>query len=137
MFRAANARQNIIMEATARLRLIRDTVTAEGYRIRRVEDLPLVRQEHPLFVLGWNMMHVIDESSPLDGETAGSLAASGAVLNLTLGGTDETTGQQLMTRHAYGAQDILWDHSFRDILSTGEDGVDHFDYARFHDVERV
>jgi inward rectifier potassium channel len=137
MFRAANARQNIIMEASARLRLIRNAVTTEGYRIRRVEDLPLVRQEHPLFVLGWNLMHVIDEASPLARETPESLAAAGAVFNLTLSGTDETTGQVLMTRHAYQAGDIHWNHSFRDILTTGEDGVDHFDYGRFHDIERV
>jgi len=77
MFRAANARQNIVMEASARLRLIRDSVTQEGYQFRRIEDLPLLRSEHPLFVLGWNLMHVIDESSPLAGESAESLRSSG------------------------------------------------------------
>src|SRR5579883_2903597 len=43
MLRAANERQNVIMEATAQLRLIRDEQTAEGYRIRRIYDLPLRR----------------------------------------------------------------------------------------------
>src|SRR6185437_53341 len=41
MLRAANARQNVIMEAAAQLRLIRDERTIEGYRIRRIYDLPL------------------------------------------------------------------------------------------------
>ena len=135
MFRAANARQNIIMEASAQLRLIRDTVTAEGYRYRRIEDLALVRSQHPLFVLGWNLMHVIDERSPLAGETTESLVASDAMFNLTLSGTDETTGQVLMARHAYRARAIRFDHAFRDIISTGEDGVDRFDYGKFHDVD--
>ncbi|MGH8269007.1 MAG: ion channel, partial [Steroidobacteraceae bacterium] len=45
MLRAANERQNVIMEATAQLRLIRDEQTAEGYRIRRIFDLPLRRSE--------------------------------------------------------------------------------------------
>src|ERR1700722_3686031 len=38
MLRAANARQNIVMEASAQLRLLRDQVTPEGIRIRRIED---------------------------------------------------------------------------------------------------
>jgi len=135
MFRAANARQNIIMEASAQLRLIRDTVTAEGYRYRRIDDLPLLRSEHPLFVLGWNLMHVLDERSPLAGQDDASLAASHAIFNLTLSGTDETTGQVLMARRAYRWDAIRWDHSFRDIISTGEDGIDRFDYAKFHDAD--
>jgi len=135
MFRAANARQNIVMEASARLRLIRDSVTQEGYQFRRIEDLPLLRSEHPLFVLGWNLMHVIDESSPLAGESAESLRSAHAILNLTLSGTDETTGQVLMTSHAYRADAIRWDHGFRDILATGIDGIDHVDYSKFHDAD--
>jgi inward rectifier potassium channel len=134
MLRAANARGNIVMEASAQLRLIRDASTREGYALRRVEDLPLVRSEHPLFVMGWNLMHVIDAASPLHGEDSHSLTKSRAVLNLTLSGWDETTGQQLMARHAYDAAAIRWDHTFVDILTLSEEGVDHFDYSRFHDV---
>lgn len=135
MFRAANARQNIIMEASAQLRLIRDTITLEGYRLRRIEDLKLVRSEHPVFILGWNLMHVIDEHSPLFGQTAESLAQAAGVFNITLSGTDETTGHVLMARHAYRSTAIRWDHSFLDIISTGEDGIDRFDYRKFHEVE--
>ena len=135
MFRAANARQNIVMEAAARLRLIRDSVTQEGNHLRRIQDLALLRSEHPLFVLGWNIMHVIDESSPLAGESTESLRAANAILYLTLSGTDETTGQILMARHAYRAGDIRWNHGFRDILATGADGIDHFDYSKFHDAD--
>jgi inward rectifier potassium channel len=135
MFRAANARQNIIMEASAQLRLIRDTVSVEGYRMRRVEDLVLVRSEHPLFVLGWNILHVIDAGSPLHGATAASLEAQRATINLTLSGTDETTGQVLMARHAYPSSALRWGHTFRDILTSSDDGLDHFDYTKFNEVE--
>ncbi len=135
MFRAANARQNIIMEASARLSLIRSTVTVEGYRLRQIDDLILMRSEHPLFVFGWNLMHIIDEKSPLFGATAESLESAGAIINLTLSGTDETTGQELMARHAYSAKSIHWNHTFRDIISMTQEGLDQFDYSKFHDVE--
>ena len=67
MLRAANARQNIVMEASARLRLLRDEVTPEGFRIRRIQDLPLIRNRHPVFLFGWTLLHVIDDASPLAG----------------------------------------------------------------------
>ena len=135
MFRAANARQNIIMEASAQLRLLRDEVTAEGYHYRRILDLPLVRREHPIFLLGWNLMHVIDANSPLAAETPESLAKARALFLLTLSGTDETTGQVLMTGHGYSSGDIRWNHSFRDVLHVGVDGLEHFDYDKFHLVD--
>jgi inward rectifier potassium channel len=135
MFRAANARQNVIMEASAQLRIIQDAVTSEGYRIRRVADLPLVRSQHPLFVLGWNLMHVIDEGSPLRAATAATLKNSRSVFSLTLSGTDETTGQVLMGRKEFRHDAIRWNHSFVDVLTSDSAGVDHFNYERFHDVE--
>jgi len=135
MFRAANERQNVVQEATARLRLLRDEVSSEGYRMRRVTDLALLRSEHPAFVLGWNIMHVIDESSPLHGQTAESLEQAAAVLILSLSGTDETTGHMLMARADYSSSSIRWDASFRDVLEQGPDGGLVMDYRKFHDIE--
>jgi len=135
MFRAANERQNVVQEATARLRLLRDEVTVEGYRLRRVTDLPLLRSEHPAFVLGWNLMHVIDESSPLYGQTPESLAQATAVFILSVSGTDDTTGHALMARAEYPSTAIIWNATFRDLLEQSMDGVLIMDYRKFHDVE--
>ncbi|HTV95367.1 MAG TPA: ion channel [Steroidobacteraceae bacterium] len=135
MFRAANARQNVVQEASARLRMLRDEVTGEGYRLRRIVDLPLMRAEHPAFAFGWNIMHVIDEASPLRTASDESLRAASASFILSLSGTDETTGQVLMARQEYTAAAILWNRTFRDILEWSEDGGLHIDYGKFHDVE--
>ena len=137
MFRAANARQNVIVEASARLRIIYNSETTEGYRLRRIADLRLIRAEHPLFVLGWNLMHVIDETSPLASATPASLASSKTMFSLTLSGTDETTGQVLMGRVEYPSEAIRWNHSFRDVLEPGADGILCYDYDRFDDVEAL
>ena len=135
MFRVANARQNIVQEASAQLRMLSDEVTREGFRLRRITDLALVRSQHPLFVLGWNIMHVIDANSPLYRQTAESLHASRPVFILSMSGTDDTTGQVLMARQEYHAGEIRWNHSFRDIMEVADDGTIHFDYGKFHDVE--
>jgi inward rectifier potassium channel len=135
ILRAANARQNMIIEASAHLRLLREEVSSEGLKIRRIRDLALLRDQTPLFALSWQLMHVIDETSPLAGETHASLMQAKGVLVLTLTGTDETTGQDVTARTAYPASSVRWGHTFRDILSTDEDGNDLIDYTFFHQVD--
>jgi inward rectifier potassium channel len=135
LVRAANMRQNVVQDASAQLRMLRDEVTEEGYPIRRVIDLPLVRSQHPMFVLGWTIMHVIDDASPLKSETAQSLHELSAGFVLSLSGTDETTGQVLMARAEYSSEDIRWNATFHDILEEAEDGSLSIDYSRFHEVE--
>jgi inward rectifier potassium channel len=135
MFRAANARLNVIQEASAQLRMMRDEITEEGFRIRRITDLPLVRAQHPAFILGWNIMHVIDEGSPLKGQSADSLNAAATVFILSLSGTDVTTGQMLMARNEYPSTAIRWNQSFRDVLEVDDDGTLQIDYRKFNEVE--
>jgi inward rectifier potassium channel len=134
MFRAANARQNVIQGASAKLYLLRDEVTEEGFRIRRITDLSLIRAEHPMFVLGWNIMHIIDDRSALKLENEESLRASGAMVVLSISGTDETTGQLLMARSVYSSSAIRWNAAFRDVIDEAEDGALCFDYSKFDDI---
>ncbi|MCA3838890.1 ion channel, partial [Burkholderia sp.] len=133
MVRAANARQNVIAEAQAKLRLMRIEGTHEGYSLRKIHDLPLVRSEHPIFLLGWNLMHVIDESSALFGETPESLAARDASLLITIEGSDETTAQVMQARHSWAHGEIRWRHRYVDLMHD-EDGITHIDYTHFHEV---
>ena len=134
MVRAANARQNVIVEAGAKLRLMRYESTPEGYSLWRISDLALLRDRHPIFLLGWVLMHVIDESSPLYGATAESLAASRASLLIHIEGSDETTTQSMQARYTWPNEQILWDHRFVDLLQDDEHGVRHIDYTHFHEV---
>ena len=136
MVRAANARQNVIAEAQAKLRLMRVEGTHEGYTLRKIHDLALVRSEHPIFLLGWNLMHVIDESSALFGETPESLAARDASLLITIEGSDETTAQVMQARHSWEHDEIRWRHRYVDLMHD-EDGITHIDYTHFHEVVPV
>ncbi len=135
MLRTANARQNVVQEASAQLRMLRDEVTEEGYRIRRITDLSLVRSRHPVFALGWTIMHIIDDLSPLQAESEDSLRDSGASFILSVSGTDETTGQVLMAREEYPSTAIRWNEAFVDILEQTEDGTLSIDYGKFNDVQ--
>lgn len=131
--RAANARQNVIVDASARFRLIRKEVSIEGHIIRRIHDLELRREQQPMFTFGWVLMHDIGPGSPLSGETAASLAASEASLVLTINGVDETTSQNMQSRYVYKHDKIRWGHRYVDLLSTDAEGSSHMDYSKFHD----
>jgi len=133
MVRAANARQNVITEAQAKLRLIRVETSSDGYRLRRIHDLKLVREQHPLFTLGWNLMHVIDEASPLHGMTPEMLADQHATLHVVIEGSDESTAQTMQARYSWSDGQIRWQYRYVDLMSdVGE--VSTMDYAHFHDV---
>jgi inward rectifier potassium channel len=133
MVRAANARQNVIVEARARLRLMRVETSVEGYRLRKLYDLTLIRDQHPVFLLGWNLMHVIDEDSPLFGQTTESLAMHDASLLITIEGSDENTSQTMQARFTWPSADIRWQHRYVDLIRE-EEGVSHIDYTRFDDI---
>jgi inward rectifier potassium channel len=136
MIRVANARNNTISQATARLWLFLLEKTSEGSQLRRYYELDLERQEHPMFTLSWTVFHVIDESSPLFGLEASDLATSDAALALNLSGIDDSSAQHLHTRKLYSEQDILWRYRYRDITSISPQGRLLIDYTKFHDVLR-
>ncbi len=134
MLRAANARQNVIAEARARLRLLQDERSPEGYALYKIRDLKLVRDQHPIFMLGWSLMHVIDETSPLFNATAETLAAGDAMLMLTLEGSDETAAQTMQARYSWRHDEIRWGYRYVDLMHD-EGNVTHVDYAFFHEIE--
>lgn len=134
MFRTANQRGNLVVEAQIRVSLMRDEITQEGHFLRRLQDLKLVRSQTPIFALSWLVMHPIDEKSPLYGVTAEELAQEEAELVITLTGLDSTVAQTIHARHSYTAEEMLWNVRFADIFSTTPDGQRCIDYDRFHDV---
>lgn len=134
MIRIANVRQNTISDATARLWLIRGEVSAEGQYFRRYYELPLLRNENPVFALSWTIFHLIDDYSPLQGATADTLADDDALLVLTVEGLDDNSAQQLNARHTYTPDMIRWQHRYVDIASNTVEGRMLLDYGKFHDV---
>ncbi len=137
LIRIANARMNIISEASAKLRLIRDEQSAVTGYFRKIYDLRLEREQHPIFALGWTLIHVINETSPLYGMSAESMKMLDAALILSVEGADETTSQTQRARHYYPCDSIRWDHKYVDIFSANDGSVQHIDYAKFHESEHV
>jgi len=136
MFRAANQRNNFIVEANVRLSILR--VQRDGGRtMRRFFDLDLLRSTSPVFALTWIVMHPIDEASPLHGLTQADFEAQQDELIVLMKGTDSSLSQTVMARHGYGPGRVLWDHEFVDVLHEDGQGRRWIDYGRFHDAEPI
>lgn len=135
MFRVANLRNNWIVEAQIRVSLLLpEETTLEGHKMRRLYDLPLVRNESPFLTLTWVIMHPIDEYSPLFDLNPDILLANDYQLFITLTGLDDTVSQMIHSRHIYLAEDILWNHRFVDIVKVRSDGTRYIEDHKFHDV---
>src|ERR1700736_3193938 len=98
MVRFANERHNVISNATAKLWMLKNIVTAEGHPTRRFFELPLLRNESPAFALSWTLFHVIDERSPLYGLTAEDMATYDAGLIVVVTGYDVVAAQPVHAR---------------------------------------
>ncbi|MEO8927123.1 MAG: ion channel [Caulobacteraceae bacterium] len=134
MFRAANRRRNLVVEAEVSVTLLHDATTAEGGLLRRFDELAVLRSRSPLFFMTWQVMHRVDETSPLFGETAQSLLAKRAELVVVMKGLDETFVSTIHARTSYTPDEIVWGRQLADIFVTDPKGRRAIDFRRFHDV---
>jgi len=134
IFRAANERRNNILEAKLSVYLMIDEVTEEGQKMRRLQELKLVRDHSPVFLLSWTVMHTIDESSPLYNMTSETMERLNAQVLVSLTGVDETVEGTIHARHIYAARYLLCDRRFVDVIYIGSDGHRYLDYTHFHET---
>ena len=135
MVRMANERLNLISEASAKLHVMRQETTSTMGQFRKIYDLKLERDHHPLFILGWTLIHVIDETSPLYGLTPEQMAGNTSLI-VTVEGVDDTTNQNQRGIKHYPSEKIRWNHRYVDIMSQ-QGSVPHLHYNKFHDSEEL
>jgi inward rectifier potassium channel len=135
MMRLGNERGNTIMEAHVRVVVIRTGVTAEGVKLYRMADLPLLREHSPALTRSWTVMHAMGEGSPLHGATPESLARDEVEVIITVAGTDDTSLQPVHARRQYEAREIVWGARYADVLADLPDGNLVLDVRKFNDLE--
>lgn len=135
--RIANTRHNFMSDAVAKIWMVAaDPVDMQRSKspVRRFERLALIRDDNPLFALSWNLYHVIDESSPLHGQTAEELARRDAIFAVIVSGHDEDYAQEVRGRYVYHCTDLRWGHAYVNIFNDMGPGQVFVDYTRFHDT---
>jgi inward rectifier potassium channel len=135
MFRAGNDRGNLIVDAHARVVMVRTEKTKEGRPFYRMYDLQLVRDRSISFTRTWNLMHPITPSSPLYGYGPEEFARDEVEIGVSLVGTDDTSLQPVHGRTLYTDKDVRFGWRLADILRPLPSGDVEVDLARFDLVE--
>lgn len=131
MFRMANQRGSHILEAEIKLVALLNEVTQEGESLRRFYNLPLLRNQSPIFGLTWLALHPITPESPIAAISPEWMAEKSLSLLVTLTGVDETLVNNIHARHAYLPDQILWGQRFEDVLVRNRHGQLYLDLRRF------
>ena len=134
MVRFANERHNIIGNATARLWVLKNTISKEGQPIRRFSELSLLKNEHPALALSWTLYHTLDETSPIHNLNADEMGAANIAIAVVVSGYDVVAAQTIHARKTYDYKDIRFGQRYADILENLDDGRIRIDYGRFHDT---
>ena len=137
MFRAANQRGEAILDAGIIVTLARQHTTIEGVTMRRFQELKLLRSNTALFALSWTVMHPIDQDSPLYGLSPQDMLDRDMEIVVMLNGLDEIVADRIYARHAYWADEIVWNRRFVDVISATPNGRRVVDLTRFHDTVGV
>ena len=136
-FRVANERRNLIIDADIRVTLSRLVQTGDGGVARQVVDLPLHRTRAPFLALTWTVRHAVTPESPLHAQTHQTLSSCGALLAVSVAGTDGDLATAIHGQHVYLPEDIVWNARFRDVLGGDAAGRPMVDYSRFHAFEKL
>ena len=121
--RVANRRGNRIVGATMSLSAFISERTPEGHKLRRLVDLPLIRESTPTFALSLTLLHRIDADSPLHGLSPQALGETFSTMMLAIQGLDETFNQTVHAQRYYSCEDIRWDERFIDMIDTEPSGA--------------
>lgn len=105
--RLANRRTTMLMEIEARLMLVMADVDEQGERLNYY-NLKLQFDRVSFLPLSWTLVHPILPESPLAGITNADLIERRAEVILVLKGIDEGYMQQVITRHSFRFDEIVW-----------------------------
>ncbi len=136
-FRVRNQRGNRVIGATVKLVLMRREILPDGSVFNRFIDLKVVRDQTPLFMLSWVVMHPIDHDSPFYGVMPEELADYPIELVVTLTGLDGTTNQLITAQSSYQPDDMVFGHRMEDVFQPGEDGKPTLHWHHFHAVREL
>lgn len=137
MLRVGNLRSHRLVETEFRIMFTRDEPLLEGGEMFRCfHALKLHFDRLIVFPAALTLRHTIDETSPLYGETAESLAASRALLVASVVGVETVIPAAVQSQRDYSWEDIRFGEHFVEIYADHGDGRMTVDYARIHETER-
>ncbi len=126
--RLANKRTTLLVEIEARLLMVMADVDELGERLNYY-NLKLQFSKVSFLPLSWTVVHPITAESPLAGMSHEELIKRRAEVILILKGIDEGYMQQVITRHSFRYDEIIWGGRYVRAFSS-KDGSMRMDLAK-------
>lgn len=120
-FRIVNRRPNTLMEVAATV-ILMEVEGEPGKQKRTFQSLPLERDTIDFLALTWTVVHPIDESSPLFGQTPADLEKKQTEVIVLLKAFDETFSQSVRSRYSYRFDEVTWNAKFTPAFEFDETG---------------
>jgi inward rectifier potassium channel len=136
MIRVGNGRLGLLVDAQARITAVLREESSEHQILGRAVELTLKRPHLTIFALTWNLMHEIDESSPLFGLTAERLAGIDLRLFVLLEARDPALGAAVHDMHDYSIDQILFGMRYQDAITIDDRSRTNVDLNRISAVEK-
>ena len=136
-FRVANQRSNVIAEVDARMLLMTVEQDARGELKRNFVELTLERKSVLFLALTWNIVHPIDQASPLWGKAREDLERMQAELLILIKGYDDSFSQVVHTRYSYRWDEIEWSARFVPAFGIAPGGYMQLDVGKISEIARV
>lgn len=134
MVRVAYRQHNLLLDLSVSL-IVTFVVNEEGTNKRKYHTLKLESDKVTTLPLNWNLVHEIDETSPLFEMTKQDFIDSSLELILMIKGFSETYGQEIHSRTSWIAEEIVWGKKFSLPYSDFKDGKVLFDLNKMDAVE--
>eukprot|EP00928_Gymnodinium_smaydae_P096265 TRINITY_DN8463_c0_g1_i1.p1 TRINITY_DN8463_c0_g1~~TRINITY_DN8463_c0_g1_i1.p1 ORF type:complete len:358 (-),score=17.81 TRINITY_DN8463_c0_g1_i1:46-1059(-) len=120
-FRAVNERAcSCLLNAKCSVSAL---VKDPGMGVRILSPCPLTRDTNLMFRVVWNVMHVVDEHSPIEGINARNVEEKLLALVVMIEGNDETYGHVVFASKCYYPSDFLFDCEFDDIMQMKDNTI--------------
>ena len=130
----ANERSNELLEVEARMMLTMNEISSNNV-VRRFSDLKLDRDFVYFLPLNWNLVHQIDEQSPLYGLNEKDFEDKHLEVLILIRAFNDDFSQYVHARSSYTFDEIRWNSRFKVPYSIDEDGTTAFKIRETGQVE--
>lgn len=136
MFRVANQRTNVLMEADATVILM--TLHEENGELKRLyRRLDLQISSIVFFPMNWTIVHEITPESPMYNMTEKDFEQQGAEILILVSGFDDTFSQRIYRRYSYRWKEVVWNAKFERPFYSDSDGNTIFEMEKLSAIQTL
>ncbi|CAI3936217.1 Low temperature requirement protein LtrA (function unknown) (LtrA) (PUBMED:8534098 [Commensalibacter communis] len=135
--RMANGRKTVLLDVNIEVFLCSLQKDAQDRIYRKIDRLPLIQSNIPIFQITFEVNHIIDEHSPLYRYNMQELLEKHSEIAIKITGLDEGTGQMIYCYHVYNFKKIPENYQFQELHYRKNNNTLFIDMKNFNIIEKI